>query len=284
MKSICFFSSYYNGENIPVYVKFYLTELTKQFSEVVLVTNEKEFSGSDTLFLKDSKIQAMKVANEGFDFGMYYKAFQNYDATNYGRIGLVNDSCVLFGKLTDFFNWVDKENPDYCGFTDSYLFGYHLQSYFIVINKNAIPLATQYFKNHGIVNDLGEVIQVYEIGLSKYLIDKEMTIKAFYPIPLKGEYNYALLKAKKLINEGFPFVKKKIITRHYAFERWWSMVVIGFDPFPSNYIKLIRSKYSVAANMFEELYISKGVIGDLKFQVISILAIMWGVVRGKRKL
>jgi lipopolysaccharide biosynthesis protein len=284
MKSICFFCSYYTCTEIPNYVKFYLKELKRHFSEVILLTNEKDMPIEDIHFLALNNIPYKLYKNEGYDFGMWYKAFKEYDLKAYNRVGLVNDSCILFGKLDTFFQWMEEEQPDFCGYTDSYLIGYHLQSYFLVINKRAISLITEYFSIHGIKADINNVIKTYEIGLSKFLSDAGMKISAYYQIPLKGEYNYALLNAKDLIKKGFPLIKKKIITRLYSAERWWSMVVIGFDPFPSHYIKLIKAHYEVPDGMFEELTRSKGFMGSIKFNVVSVFAIVWGIFRNKRKM
>src|ERR1700722_9889847 len=121
MKSICFFSSYYIQSNLPTYVKFYLEELTKHFTETVFITSQKETPSQDRAFLEEKKIRLIQTANEGYDFGMWYKGIKEYNISEYDSVGFVNDSCILFGKLYTFFQWLDKENPDYCGFTDSYL-------------------------------------------------------------------------------------------------------------------------------------------------------------------
>src|SRR5579863_5292373 len=121
MRSICFFSSFYNTPRFAGYIHFYLTELKRHFSEVVFLTNQKDIHPDDLQFLGSLNIPYKLYKNEGFDFGMWYKAFQEYDVKNYDRIGLVNDSCLLFKKLDFFFEWLDKENPDYAGLTDSLL-------------------------------------------------------------------------------------------------------------------------------------------------------------------
>jgi lipopolysaccharide biosynthesis protein len=282
MRSVCFFSSYFTEGNIPAYVKFYLKELTNHFSKIVFVTTEKEIQSVDKAFLSENKIQLQLFSNEGYDFGLWYKALKEYDLSGYDRIGLVNDSCILFGKFGSFFQWLDKESPDVAGFTDSYLLKHHLQSYFLVINKKAIPLVLAYFTKNGIVTDNAGVIETYEIGLSQYLMNNSMEIKAMYPVPGQGQYNYALMDAKKLIEQGFPLIKKKIITRGYIRERWWSMVVMGFDPFPSHYIKQIKRLYTIPADLFNGLTGKNGIASDLWFNIVSRLAIIWGTLKHKR--
>ena len=280
MRSICFFSSYYTQPNLPVYVKYYLGELTKYFTETVLITSQKEVPTQDKAFLEEKKIRLILTPNEGYDFGMWYKGMKEYNIGDYDRAGFVNDSCILFGKLDEFFQWVDKENPEYCGFTDSYLMDYHIQSYFLVINKKAIPFVVEYFSKNGIVKELSEVIKTYEVGLSRYLIEKGLVLKALFNIPNKGEYNYALMGADGLIRLGFPMVKKKIMARGYVAERWRSMVALGFNPFPSHYIKEISKRQAISANLFDDVMKSKGIAGELKFYAISLLAIL---SRSRRK-
>lgn len=284
MKSICFFSSYYEDDLLPGYVKYYLQELKRHFTEVVLMTTEKSMPDKDIAFLRENNLTLLLVQNEGYDFGMWYKAFQKYGITGYERIGFVNDSCILFGSLDGFFQWVEKENPDFAGFTDSYLLGYHLQSYFLVINKNALPLVHSYLMKKGIVKNINDVIKIYETGLSKHLKENGMKIQAMYNVPEKGEYNYALLQAKSLIKKGFPLIKKKIITRMYTSERWWSMVVIGFDPFPGHYIKLIKKQDHVRTDIFKELMDKKNLMERIKFNIVGGLASVSGVLSNKRKI
>jgi lipopolysaccharide biosynthesis protein len=274
MRSISFFSSYYNQPNLPLYVKLYLEELTKYFTETVLITSQKEMLPQDKAFLEEKKIRLIQTANEGYDFGMWYKGIKEYNISEYDRIGLVNDSCILFGKLDAFFQWVDREDSDYSGFTDSYLMDYHIQSYFLVINKKAIPFVLEYFDKNGVVKELSEVIKTYEVGLSKYLSEEGLVLKAFFNIPDKGEYNYALMGADGLIKLGFPMIKKKIIARGYVAERWRSMVALGFNPFPSHYIKEIKKKQTAPANLFDDVMKSKGIAGELKFYAVSLLAIL----------
>ena len=61
MKSICFFSSYYDTSEIPYYVRCYLSELVNHFERIILVTNEKQLIIQDRLFLEEKKIEVMSA-------------------------------------------------------------------------------------------------------------------------------------------------------------------------------------------------------------------------------
>jgi len=244
---------------MPSYVKFYLQEVKRHFSEVVLVINEKEVAPEDLAFFNENNIILRRVVNEGYDFGMYYKMLREFNVKEYDRWGLINDSCILFKKLDYFFEWMDKEKPDLCSLIDSNEISYHLQSYFLVINKNAIPIVVDYFKSKGIIKDYLEIVMQYELGLSAYLINAGLRVKSYYSCG-KQTLNPTFLNIKNLIKEGFPLIKKKIITRDYIKPVWVGLINEGFDPFPMHYIRLIKrlNRNSYPDNIFSELIVNYG--------------------------
>src|ERR1017187_8598019 len=249
MKSICLFCSYYNSPNVPNYVQYYLKELTKHFSKVVFITNEKEVSKYSLSFLEAYKIEPFLVSNEGYDFGMWYKAILKYDVEQYDRVGLVNDSCILFKPLDDYFSWLNKQDLDYAGMIDSTEIIYHIQSYFLTINKNAIKPTVDFFKQHGLQANREEVIKLYELGLCKHLQDMGLKTGAWYSSEKYfSKYNSSVHSAHAIIKDGFPMIKKKIIFNsfsqqeyreimHQSFKRNYYRI---FKHHPNYYIKQIK--------------------------------------------
>ncbi len=285
MKSICFFSSYFQGNQIPYYIKFYLEELSRHFSETVFITTEKDLLPADKSFLEQKNIQLMQVKNEGYDFGMWYKALQKYNPDTHDYIGLVNDSCVLFKKLDFVFDYFKKEKPDYFGLTDTYLIDYHIQSYFLLAGKKAIPLLKEYFNKNGIIKELDKVIKTYEIGLSQFMIKQGMNVKALYSYTREnGQYNPTLLNAKSLIEQGYPLVKKRIISREYGAIKWKSMVANGFDANPENYIKLVKKEtnFLYIDNIFSSVISHKGIWEELSFRINETLGRMYCLIKNKK--
>lgn len=280
LKSICFFSSYYITPDFPNYIKFYLSELKRHFSEVVFLTNEKNISPNDIQFLSSNDIPYKLYKNEGFDFGMWYKAFLEYDITKYDRIGLVNDSCILFNKLDFYFDWLDEQAIDYSGFTDCNLIKYHIQSYFIVINQRAIPHIMKYFEANGIISDFTQLIKTYEVGLCSYLINAGMNLAAYYSFKaMPGIGNPSWMYAKSLIKEGYPLIKKKIIIRYYGIADWRSLIANGFDPYPSHYIKLIKKIVPDIDSLLTGLPIQKTFKEEVKFLMIARASQIYGALK-----
>jgi hypothetical protein len=241
MKSICFYSSYFTQDYIPYYVKFYLKELEKHFSEIIFLTNEKQLIQSDLDYLSQKKIILKFVSNEGFDFGMWYKAFKEYPSLAYDRVALINDSCILFKPLTDVFNWANSKDFDYCGLVSSNSVSFHVQSYFILINKKAIKPVYDYFMRHGLISDYKKVILTYEIGLSAHLRKQHLNVAAMYTSKRDiAAQNPSFLVIEDFIREGLPMIKKKIIFRSYRKGEYLSMLRMNFNLNPNHYIQLIK--------------------------------------------
>lgn len=241
MKSLCFFCSYFEGNSLPYFVKCYLQELNNHFNQIVLVTNEKDLSKETLHFLQENTIEIMSVKNEGFDFGMWLKAFKNYNIAGFERIGLINDSCILFSKLDHVFEVINKSKWDYCGILDSIEIGYHPQSYFLIINEPAIKPVADYFKQHGIKNTFDEVIQTYEIGVSSFLAQQGLSVGSVYSYKdFNCIYNSSFYRIKQLIADGFPMIKKKIIFGNYRTGEVRSLASTGFDFKPKNYLAFIN--------------------------------------------
>lgn len=240
MKTICFFSSYFKGDTLPYYCEVYLLELKKHFNEVVLLTtkkpNEKAFN-----VLHENGIELLIVNNEGFDFGMWSKAFDKYPVENYERVGLVNDSCILFAPLNRFMDWVNATTADCYAISESHAISYHLQSYFLLLNKRAILVLQKHFKQTGIQASIGDVIQNYEIGISTNWLKNGLVLKALLSNNgYQGEFSpyYYLIEAH--LKQGSPMIKKKIIYSSYRHDELFTLQRMNFEIDPNYYLKLIN--------------------------------------------
>ena len=215
MKSICLFSSYFQGGEIPYYVKVYLEELVNYFDEVVLLTNEKVLGEKEGEYLAKHAIKLRLYDNEGMDFGMWHKALNEFKEVDYDRIGLINDSCILLKSLQPFFDWANSSSLDYAGMIATGKVSLHIQSYFLVVNKNAIGHVRTFFEVNGIKKTYKGIIMNYEIGLSEYLLAKDMKIGGFYDYSARTDVNPAFILAGELIKKGSPIIKKKILSHTY---------------------------------------------------------------------
>ena len=192
-------------------------------------------------FLNVNNIEILKVENEGWDFGMWYKAISQLDASQYNQIALVNDSCVLFKTPLQFFDWLKHSDADVCGMTDSNAIHYHLQSYFLVFNQKVIPEMIAYFNKHQLLKNVSEVIEIYEVGLCKTLMDKGFKLDACYSTKeYVGEFSPTFYLAEKLLKAGMPMMKKKILFNSYRRPELFTLARMNFNINADHYINLIN--------------------------------------------
>lgn len=234
-KSLCIFVHYGMQDRIPHYVSIYLSELSFFFDQIILVTNKQSLDESSISHIQNLSI--LSVRNEGYDFGMFYQAFQTIDPTEYSQIACVNDSNILFNRLLPVFRWSKQVKYDFWGLIDSnekpwfstHEENYHIQSHFIVFNQEALLKLTAFFESFNIREIFEEkdlvklrrlVIDKWEIGLSQFLIHEGLSAgsyidsKSYASKFLNGKQSNVGYKLyAELIQAGLPVIKKKIIFR-----------------------------------------------------------------------
>ena len=277
MQSVCFFASYFTGNTLPYYITVYLKELNKHFTKVVLLSSQANLQYSDLQFLKQENIQLILEKNEGFDFGLWKKAFQQFDMNTFDQVALVNDSCILFNPLDEFMSWSRINNADLQGMTMSDAITPHIQSYFLILQKNAIKHTYVYFKEHKILTHISDVIETYEVGLSTYLISKGLKIDSYIDNNgYSGEYSPYYHCIDYHIAKGIPLIKKKILFESYRNDELFTLARMNFNISVSYYINLIKKSSKNLIIDFYKLDVDKGEIlpwlskVKYKFSVVGI--------------
>jgi lipopolysaccharide biosynthesis protein len=242
MDSICFFASYFTGPELPYYTTVYLKELRRHFPEVVMISSNTELSEKSKNFLQKEMIGLLIEANEGYDFGQWYKALQKYNFTNVKAIALVNDSTILFKPLDKFMEWANSDGSSVQGMTFSEAVAPHLQSYFILIRKPAIQDTLNFFKSNGILKNISDVITTYEIGLSSFLLSKGHKMSAFVDNNhYKGEFSPYYYCIKYHLSKGIPLIKKKILFSSYRKDELFTLARMDFEISVDYYLSLMKN-------------------------------------------
>lgn len=254
MKSICFFASYFQGTDLPYYVRVYLHELRKHFSSVVLLATEADLSKESLQFLVNENILFSPQKNEGFDFGLWYKAFQLHESAKYDKIALVNDSCILFKPLDDFMKWSELDKADVQGMTFSDAIAPHLQSYFLVINQAAISATLEYFEKNKVLSDISDVIRIYEVGLCTFLLSRGLKLSSFIDNNgYKGEFSPYYYCIDYHLTNGIPLIKKKILFSSYRKDELFTLARMNFNLSDDHYIDLIKQNNAALILDFDKL-------------------------------
>jgi lipopolysaccharide biosynthesis protein len=239
MRSICFFATYSVEPEIPFFAQYYLSELKKHFDKVVYCTSHNKLQ--QNFLLQEHDIDVLVCENKGHDFGQWYDALLKYDLHDYDHLGLVNDSCILFKPLHEFFEWRKSSRGILKGMTMNPNIFPHLQSYFLIVEHEGLGILKDYFLKNGKKNSLAEVIQTYEVGLSKNFSEKGLPVDSFIKLKdYKGEYSPYYLFAKDFIRKGMPLIKRKIIFSSYRKDELRNLARMGFDIDPASYIALMK--------------------------------------------
>jgi lipopolysaccharide biosynthesis protein len=223
------------------YVSIYIRELSKYFDQVIFVSNHSSIN-KDSLSVNQN-VSTLFVKNEGYDFGMFYKAFKKINPSDYQQIACINDSNILFGGLSQIFQWGLNQHVDFWGLIDSnetpwfssHQNNYHIQSHFLVFNKNAIKCLPSFLDSIDTRTIFSEkdpkqlrrlVIDQWEIGLSQFLLNNGLKSASYCNSEnLLSKYrskgkNITHSLYKELIKEGYPLLKKKIVLQ----QSWRSII------------------------------------------------------------
>ncbi|WP_157359831.1 rhamnan synthesis F family protein [Algoriphagus mannitolivorans] len=235
----CIFVHYGQSNRLPMTDFYYVSELARYFSKVIVVTNSRDFQLTDL----PQHVRLEMVKNEGYDFGMFYKVVQNLDWEQLACLALANDSNLLLGDLgenlrkgkeldTDFWGLIDSfEKPWFSTHADNF----HLQSHFLVWNKKGISILRDFLQEIKVEEMFSEsdpkelrrkVINAWEIGLSQYFISRNSRPKAIFEsekitsqLGKKRSLNLTMKHPAYLLEMGYPLLKKKYIQKNGWLDR-----------------------------------------------------------------
>ena len=164
---------HYDKDNlIDDYVYFYLKELQKVSDYIVFVTVVK-LSINDINKLNTICNDVILRENVGYDFMSYKVGLESFDYQIYDEVVICNDS--VYGPLyplENIFNKMSTKRCNFWGMTSGKEISYHLQSYFIVFKKQILHSEAfqSFWDNVQVLDNKRDIIEKYEIGLTKYLI------------------------------------------------------------------------------------------------------------------
>lgn len=212
-KTICIFIHYdsndlYSEEDIN-----YIKELTKVFSDVIVLTsNTREVTSVESV----KTIHNM--SNVGFDFGKLETYLNSVEINAIDNLYVFNNSCLLVRDLSDSIELMKKKNYEFWGYTTSTELAMHVQSYFLYFNKNAISVLRNFLKKYSPTKNKyshNDVVKKIELPLLTYMIENKINCGSYLNTHKLFPYvNSTIFHADKLLilNPHFPFIKKKVYT------------------------------------------------------------------------
>lgn len=211
-KRICLFAGYSGNNVIEDYVIYYIENLAK-FSDIYYYC-DSDLPKEELKKLKPYVKAAYAKRHKKYDYGSWQELVREIGKNKvqeYDELILANDSCYgpLF-PLSSVFNTMEKKKVDFWGLSSSIGYHVHLQSYFLVFNKNVISTDYLFDFLDSVKQEksLREVCDNYEDMLTYYLSQRGFSYDSY--IPLDDRVLHPYFQTWDCIKQKqFPLLKVK---------------------------------------------------------------------------
>jgi lipopolysaccharide biosynthesis protein len=221
---VCLFVSHAPRPQLKPHVVAHIEQLLRVGVNVVLILNTDLAADA---FVLDAGLQARLAGvfvreNTGFDFAAWAHVYALCEGRErWTRLFLVNDSIVGPLSATDFDRLIERirhSTSDVVGLTENRAPVRHVQSFFLVFNATALqhPVVQRIFLRMLSLQTKDQVIDVYELRLTRVLTQHGLRCEALFP-PLSNDphsSNDTSFRWKRLIHDGFPYIKTSILDKH----------------------------------------------------------------------
>ncbi len=220
---VAIFASYSSDGFLPPQVLPYLAGL-EPLTKAIVVVCDNDLMPGERERLESFATHVITGRHGEYDFGSYKRGWawanENGLLVDADDLILCNDSC--FGPVGSFkpmFDQMEARHLDFWGATDSHQFNYHLQSYWMVLSRNVFSSDAfkQFIEGIKEQENVQMVIQEYELGLTKKLIEAEFKAGALVENTIKGSHpedpttaNISIYPLYTL-EAGLPLVKAKAL-------------------------------------------------------------------------
>jgi len=290
MKRLAIYAHFGESPKVARYVWYFLKELRSLGFEICFVSNSpisiENQSEISTLCQK-----FIQRENTGYDFSMWQAGLAEYDLSKVEELLLTNSSIIgPLQPLAALWQNSSVQQCDFWGLTDNDEFGRHLQTYFMVFRRQVIQAASfmGFWRSVLPLKDKQQVIQNYEIGLTRWLEENGFKWKAVFPqehmwslflkrrsfVKKIGDWHYnrcvpgrntTILLPDLLLQCGMPFLKAALLYE------------APFQVSPKIAFKLLKTS-KLPVEILEELRLKK-ILGLSAQQerdaVLALDAVVW---------
>lgn len=168
-------------------------------------------------------LTVLRRPNLGHDFGSWATALDRMpELRRAGALLLMNDSLVgPFASPAALFEGFLATTAEFWGLTDSREEAPHIQSYCLGFKGGILEhrRLRRFWSGVRVEPDKGRVVRKYELGLSRLMRQLGIALEVAMPggDVVHGSENPTLHGWRRLIEKGFPFVKRRVVREA---ERW----------------------------------------------------------------
>jgi hypothetical protein len=174
-KRVLIYSHYSKQNLVESYNYLTLEKMDPLFDYVFLLTNCPNQWQFDSPNYNKYHVLWYNLKSDFRNYGVFLaQAGQRLKAAS--RLCITNDSYVIV-DVSAFERGMTRmvaslSTHDFAGLTSSYENGYHLQSYFMCFNTATLDAVVEFFKTHGLPINHHDAISIYELKITKHLMDR----------------------------------------------------------------------------------------------------------------
>ena len=173
-KRVLIYSHYSDKEEVESYNYLTLERIEPRFDHVIVLTNcpnQWQFASPD---YNKFHVLCYNFKSDFRNYGVFIMQAGG-QLKRASQVCIVNDSFVVVdvAAFDRCLRHTFAQACDFTGITSSYENVYHIQSYFMCFNNAAtVGAVVDYFDAHGLPMNHHAAISLYELGITKHLVDK----------------------------------------------------------------------------------------------------------------
>jgi hypothetical protein len=173
-KRVLIYSHYSDKEDVESYNYLTLERMEPRFDHVIVLTNcpnQWQFARPD---YNKFHVLCYNFKSDFRNYGVFIMQAGG-QLKRASQVCIVNDSFVVVdvAAFDRCMRHTFAQACDFAGITSSYENVYHIQSYFMCFNNAAtVGAVVDYFDAHGLPMNHHAAISLYELGITKHLVDK----------------------------------------------------------------------------------------------------------------
>jgi rhamnosyltransferase len=232
---VCVFAHYDPEAVVDGYVVSTLSALAAAGLRTIFVSSCSALAQRETDKIADCTSFVLTTRNAGRDWGLYHVGLRFLlERVSPAAVTLMNDSVYAHADLLrQLVASAVGTDANVLGATDSYQQAYHVQSYFMRLDRTALAsgVVEEFLEHYVPVTDKRYIINAYEIGFSRRAADHGLSLKAIYSYDdlTQAALQHTLESSTRqlvlagtginpthylgavLIDEGCPFVKVELL-------------------------------------------------------------------------
>lgn len=285
-KEVCLFATYVPEDRLLPGARAMVEALTASGLTVVVCCAVKDMSLRIDLAGLDGAALIVKRKNGGYDFAVWAAILAEMpELWSAERLFFVNDS--ILGPLDGFDKVLGRiRNSDaaFLALTESFEIRHHSQSYFFVLQKEAMrsPEVRSFWRGVQVEKTKMEVIEKYEVSLLHYVSDVaglKTEVLFSYDLLFPG-VDWSKIKFlnpthslwEHLLRFGFPFVKAELLHANplgLNIVHWQPVIALcggNVDLFNMHLVRMTETRGSPARrNRYGKWKLMRRIVGDEVF-------------------